>query len=164
MTMKRAVGYCSNKACLDWNKGKFLLNPSQIWLCGRCQEAGKLQPEEGRAQNTQTLFKEVRVRYNFDPYLGHYDTTAVVRDESLWGRHNVYHYDSPMICTQKHALRVAEQILAVLNQHPELLHGEELPSRIAETRLHWDEDRETFKQKCGQWGQSLGGLAVSPRE
>ncbi len=160
MRMKRAVGYCDNPICDDFAKGVFLLNHGGKYSCSRCQRMGKIQREQGSADNTEPIFKEVRLEFAYDYRQDRYEETAIVRDESLWGRHNVYRYCSPMIRTEKHALKSAESILAMLNQMPELPVGTELPN-FYETPLNWDADLETFKAECKSWGESLRGSPLT---
>jgi len=109
--MKRGVGYCENTDCEDYAKGVFLLNHGDTFYCPRCRQLGKVEKERGFYTGNSDIFKEVRVEYNFDPINGVYREIAIVRDESLWGRNNVYTLQSPLIKTEKRALKVAEAIL-----------------------------------------------------
>ncbi|KKL58573.1 hypothetical protein LCGC14_2224010 [marine sediment metagenome] len=163
MKMKRAVGYCTNPICDEHARPMFLLNPKEKFQCGHCQWVGKIEHERGYAENTQPIFKEVRVRFAYSRLRDCYAETAIVRDESLWGRNNVYHYTSPMLRTEKHALKVAEQILATLSQMSELPNGNELPN-FFENHLNWDADLETFKQECETWGESLRDTPLTRSE
>jgi len=121
--MKRGVGYCENTDCEDYAKGVFLLNHGDTFYCPRCRQLGKVEKERGFYTGNSDIFKEVRVEYNFDPINGVYREIAIVRDESLWGRNNVYTLQSPLIKTEKRALKVAEAILANLNRYRGLLNG-----------------------------------------
>ena len=115
--MKRGVGYCENTDCEDYAKGVFLLNHGDTFYCPRCRQLGKVEKERGFYTGNTDIFKEVRVEYNFDPINSVYREIAIVRDESLWGRNNVYTLQSPLIKTEKRALKVAEAILANLNRY-----------------------------------------------
>ena len=95
------------------------------FYCPRCRQLGKVEKERGFYTGNSDIFKEVRVEYNFDPIHGIYREIAIVRDESLWGRNNVYTLQSPLIKTEKRALKVAEAILA----NPEPLPGTALRRR-----------------------------------
>jgi hypothetical protein len=77
-----------------------------------------------------------------------------VRDESLWGRNNVYTLQSPLIKTEKRALKVAEAILANLNRYRGLLNGDEIP-RTTEIILSFDDPFEEFQRKVRQLGKEL---------
>ena len=125
--MKRGVGYCENTDCEDYAKGVFLLNHGDTFYCPRCRQLGKVEKERGFYTGNSDIFKEVRVEYNFDPINGVYREIAIVRDESLWGRNNVYTLQSPLIKTEKRALKVAEAILANLNRYRGLLNGDDIP-------------------------------------
>jgi len=159
--MNRAVGYCQNAGCEEYSKGSFLLN-QRAFACHRCHSVGYVEHEVGRRQNSLPIFKEVRVEFDFDARQKRYASTAIVRDESLWGSHNVYHYCTPMVKTEKQALRMAEQILATLNQMPELPEGKELP-RFYENRLDWDLGLDAFKAHCKSWGESLEDTPLTRR-
>jgi ribosomal protein S27AE len=153
-TMKRGVGYCENTDCEDYAKGVFLLNHGDTFYCPRCRQLGKVEKERGFYTGNSDIFKEVRVEYNFDPINGVYREIAIVRDESLWGRNNVYTLQSPLIKTEKRALKVAEAILANLNRYRGLLNGDEIP-RTTEIILSFDDPFEEFQRKVQQLGKEL---------
>jgi hypothetical protein len=147
--MKRGVGYCENTDCEDYSKGVFLLNHGDTFYCPRCRQLGKVEKERGFYTGNSDIFKEVRVEYNFDPTQGIYREIGIVRDESLWGRNNVYTLQSPLIKTEKRALKVAESILANLNRYRGLLAGDEIP-RQTEFLLSFDDSYEEFDRKLRQ--------------
>ena len=144
--MNRAVGYCENTDCEDFSKGVFLLNHSETFYCPRCRQLGKPEKERGSYTGETDIFKEVRVEYNFDPTNGIYRETAIVRDESLWGRCNVYTLYSPLIRTEARALKVAEALLANLNRYHGLLAKDEIPG-TNEVLLSFDDSSEEFSRK-----------------
>ena len=153
-SMKRGVGYCENTDCEDYAKGVFLLNHGDTFYCPRCRQLGKVEKERGFYTGNSDIFKEVRVEYNFDPINGVYREIAIVRDESLWGRNNVYTLQSPLIKTEKRALKVAEAILANLNRYRGLLNGDEIP-RTTEIILSFDDPFDEFSRKVQQLGKEL---------
>ena len=157
--MKRGVGYCENTDCEDYAKGVFLLNHGDTLCCPRCRQLGKVEQERGYSTGNSDIFQEVRVEYNFDPIHGIYREIAIVRDESLWGRNNVYTLQSPLMKTEKRALNVAEAILANLNRYRGLLSGDDIP-RTTEIILSFDDDFEEcsgrLKQLSKEW--ETGGL------
>jgi hypothetical protein len=120
----------------------------------RTRQLGKVEKERGFYTGNSDVFKEVRVEYNFDPVNGVYREIAIVRDESLWGRNNVYTLQSPLIKTEKRALKVAEAILANLNRYRGLLNGDEIP-RTTEIILSFDDPFEEFQRKVHQLGKEL---------
>jgi hypothetical protein len=148
-SMKRGVGYCENTDCEDYAKGVFLLNHGDTFYCPRCRQLGKVEKERGFYTGNTDIFKEVRVEYNFDPINSVYREIAIVRDESLWGRNNVYTLQSPLIKTEKRALKVAEAILANLNRYRGLLNGDDIP-RTTEIILSFDDDFTDFSRKLHQ--------------
>jgi ribosomal protein S27AE len=147
--MKRGVGYCENTDCEDYAKGVFLLNHGDTFYCPRCRQLGKVEKERGFYTGNTDIFKEVRVEYNFDPINSLYREIAIVRDESLWGRNNVYTLQSPLIKTEKRALKVAEAILANLNRYRGLLNGDDIP-RTTEIILSFDDEFDEFSRKLQQ--------------
>jgi len=149
--MKRGVGYCENTKCEDFAKGIFLLNHGDTFYCPRCRDLGKVEKERGFYTGDTDIFKEVRVEYNYDPINSVYREIAIVRDESLWGRCNVYTLQSPLIKTEKRGLKVAEAILANLNRYRGLLNGDDIP-RTTEVLLSFDDSTDEFSRK-------LAGLA-----
>ena len=152
--IKRGVGYCENTGCEDYAKGVFLLNHNQPFHCPRCRQLCKVEKERGFHAGNTGVFKEVRVEYNFDPISNVYREIAIVRDESLWGRNNVYTMQSPLIKTEKRALKVAEALLANLNRYQGPLTGDEIP-RTTEIVLSFDDSFEEFKSKVDQLGREL---------
>ena len=148
-SMKRGVGYCENTDCEDYAKGVFLLNHGDTFYCPRCRQLGKVEKERGFYTGNSDIFKEVRVEYNFDPINSVYREIAIVRDESLWGRNNVYTLQSPLIKTEKRALKVAEAILANLNRYRGLLNGDDIP-RTTEIILSFDDPFDEFSAKLKQ--------------
>ena len=153
-SMKRGVGYCENTDCEDYAKGVFLLNHGDTFYCPRCRQLGKVEKERGFYTGNSDIFKEVRVEYNFDPINGVYREIAIVRDESLWGRNNVYTLQSPLIKTEKRALKVAEAILANLNRYRGLLNGDDIP-RTTEIILSFD---EPIRRVLAQAAAALEGV------
>jgi hypothetical protein len=158
--MKRGVGYCENIECEDYAKGVFLLNHGDTFCCPRCRQLGFAQKERGFYTGNSDIFKECRVEYNFDPLNGVYREIAIVRDESLWGRHNIYTLQSPLIKTERRALKVAEAILSNLNRYRGLLMDGEIP-RTTEVLLSFDDDPTTFKQKCNRLAEELANSSLS---
>ena len=147
--MKRGVGYCENTECEDYAKGVFLLNHGDTFYCPRCRQLGKVEKERGFYTGNSDIFKEVRVEYNFDPTHGIYREIAIVRDESLWGRNNVYTLQSPLIRTEKRALKVAESMLANLNMQEHPLGPGEIP-RTQELILSFDVSPEKFSEEIAR--------------
>lgn len=158
--MKRAVGYCMSTDCEDYAKGVFLLNHGNTFYCPRCRGKGVIEGERGHYVGSTDIFKEVRVEFNYDPLQARYREIAIVRDESLWGRCNVYTMHSPLIKTEKRALKVAEAILANLNRYRGLLDGDNIP-KTTEVILSFDDETKDFSRKlaslAAEWEQS--GLA-----
>ena len=144
--MRRGVGYCKEKACEEFTRGVFLLNHEGEFRCAGCGQPGWIERERGCYHGDGERFKEVRVEFNFDPADGIYREVAIVQDVSLWGRARVYTLQSPLIRTEKRALKVAEAILANLNRCPDLVNKDEIPNS-SEVVLSFDDDLPEFKRK-----------------
>lgn len=151
--LKRGVGYCNNTDCEDFSKGVFLLNHSDTFYCPRCRIQGAVEQERGHYVGTGEIFKEVRVEYNYDPITKAYREIAIVRDEALWGRCNVYTLHSPLIKTENRALKVAEALLANLNRYSGRL-GEDGVPRTTEIILSFDDTREELSRKLGKLAET----------
>lgn len=152
--MTRGVGYCENMECEDYAKGVFLLNHGDTFYCPRCRQLGRVEKERAFYTGSSDVFKEVRVEYHFDPINNIYREIAIVRDESLWGRNNIYTLQSPLIKTEKRALKVAEAILSDLNRYHGAADSGELP-RTSEIILSFDDSREDFQRKIEKLGREL---------
>ena len=152
--MKRGVGYCEYVECEDYGKGVFLLNHGDEFSCPRCRHNGSMVPEVGYAEDVSedAPYKEVRIEYNYDPHQARYRELAVLRDESIWGDANIYRLFSPLIRTEKRAMKVAESILSNLQRHQSALDGGAIP-RSVEIILSFDDSREKFSQQVGELGK-----------
>ncbi len=64
----------------------------------------------------------------------------------------MYTLQSPLIKTEKRALKVAEAILADLNRYRVLRNGGDIP-RTTEIILSFDDDLEEFSRKLQQLGK-----------
>jgi hypothetical protein len=156
--MKRAIGYCKNSECEDHAKGIFLLNHGDSFYCPRCREAGNVKPEYGFARDDSKIFKEVRVEFNYDAKEAKYKETAIVRDESIPGRHNVYTLQTPLVKTERRALKVAEAILSNLNRFGI---GDGGVPKTTEVILSFDQSRDDFAVKCAQLKIELESSALA---
>jgi hypothetical protein len=161
----RAVGYCESTECEDYAKGVFLLNHGDTFYCPRCREEGTIIKEEGRCAGNSDIFKEVRVEYNYDPIRRAYRELAIVRDEALWGMHNVYTLQSPLIKTDKRAAKVAEALLGNLSRPQGLLAATDgnVP-RTTEYILDLDKPPEEFSRDLEDFANGLRGGGLARRE
>lgn len=160
MSFNRAIGYCLNTECENYSKGVFLINPRYIFYCQYCTKQGKIVKEQGFTERVgDTLFKEVRVEFNFDPISHRFKDIAVVRDEAVYGTGSKYTLLTPMIKTENRALRVAEALLSSLQRKIKMVDGE-IP-RSSELILSFDEDFDIFSNKVKKLGKSLENSHLS---
>jgi len=145
----RGVGYCRNVDCEDAGKGVFLLNHSGHFACPTCRQLGTVERESGSYEGDSGVFREVRVEYNYDPESGGYRDVAIVRDVSVWEASSSYTLRSPLVRTEKRALKVAEALLANLNRCTGRLDRDEIPNS-SESVLSLDDDRDVFAQKLAR--------------
>jgi ribosomal protein S27AE len=165
--MRRGVGYCMNtgsrvegvdvgdNGCEEYAKGVFLLNHGDSFYCPRCRHLGMVVKETGTAEHGSgnAPFKEVRCEFNYDPCTAKFREIAIVRDEAIWGTGSKYTLLSPLIKTEKRALKVAEAILANLQRFADLVTGEDIP-RSTEVVLSLDDDLEVFTRKMKDLGKA----------
>ncbi len=155
--MKRAIGYCLHEECEDYAKGVFLLNYGTRYFCSRCKQEGQIERETAhfRGDGEGKLFKEVRINYDFDPLVGKYHAVAIVRDDSIWGGSS-YIVNSPLIKTEKRALKVAESMLANLQRVSAITQGEII--RTTESIICFDNNiekvREDLRDLEKEWSRS----------
>lgn len=150
--MKRSVGYCEYSECEDYAKGVFLLNHGPNFYCPRCKKTGEVIPERAKTEGETGIYKEVRVEYNYDPIQRKFREVAIVRDEAIWGPGKTYLLMSPMIRTDRRALKVAEALLANLQ-----LVDQVKPGDIVATReLVLDLDSDRFKEELDMLGRKWG--------
>jgi hypothetical protein len=109
------------------------------------------------------FWKEARVEYNYDMTERRYRDLAIVRDESIWGPHNSYTLYSPLIRTEKRALKVAENILANLQRYRGAEVGRDNVARM-ETVLSLDQPLEKVKRELDIIKQSWDGLRTQDLE
>lgn len=112
--MNRAVGWCTNERCDEIYKLVFLINHGDKYFCAKCRGVGCIENEEAEIEKgLNDSFKEVRVEFDWHAEDGEYHGVAIVRDE-LNPRGGVYTFFSPLVRTNKRALRMAESMLASL--------------------------------------------------
>lgn len=163
MSMKRAVGYCEKVDCEDYAKGVFLLNHGEIFYCPRCRDVGAIVSERGiHHAKDGAPFKEVRVEFNYDPINSRFREIGIVRDESVWGSGSTYTLLSPLIKTEKRALKVAEAILANLQRYADIL-DDGIP-RTTETIISFDEDIDAFTAKMKRLGDEWENSNLSMKK
>jgi hypothetical protein len=161
--MDRAVGYCDDTDCDDYAKGVFLLNHSETFYCPRCRVRGSTVPEVGISKPVDGKpFKEVRVEFNYDPTSRRFREIGIVRDEAIWGTGGTYTLLSPLIKTEKRALKVAEAVLANLQRYADIL--EDGIPRTTETVLSLDDDNDQFNAKLERLGQDWKHSALAQQK
>lgn len=120
--MKRGVGYCDNVECEDFLKGTFLLNHGEAWYCPRCRVLGFSEPEHRETSalpgNPDTVYKTVRVHFNYEPTNRRYKEIGIVDINEL-KTGDVYDLYSPLIKTEQRALKVAQATMCALNSGSE---------------------------------------------
>tara|TARA_R110000765_G_scaffold345189_3_gene435480 strand:- start:430 stop:774 length:345 start_codon:yes stop_codon:yes gene_type:complete len=98
------------------------------------------------------IFKSVRVEFNYKSENDHYQEIAIVRDESLYGSHSTYTFSSPLVRTEKRALKIAEAILANLTLHPRVASEGKIP-RTIETIISFDQPLDDVKKQLTLWSK-----------
>jgi hypothetical protein len=150
--LRKAVGYCTDTDCEDAFKGIFLLNHGNCYYCARCRKLGMLQEETSKVLGFGERFTECRVEFLFDPLEKKYRSIAIVKEEgkkAIQGK--IYTIYSPLIKTEKRALKIAEGLLARLQERREVKDGDIITT--TENILLWDEPMEVYKQKLNYLGE-----------
>ena len=117
MTPKtRGAGYCLNEACSEYHSKIFVMNvrTGDLFSCPKCQVLGWTETENGVYKGEGEFFREVQVEFDFDPATRVYKSVAIVRDNNIESG-MIYVMRSPLITTEKRALKLAESMLSGLN-------------------------------------------------
>ena len=112
----RGVGYCVNRSCDHYGRGRVLAARVDPFVCSRCRQVGKAEFERGSRQGSFELVSEVRVEYAFDPMRDIYTLRAVVSEERLLRPHAIYTLQTPLIQTPEMACALGRAILNRLNE------------------------------------------------
>lgn len=116
--IERGIAYCENVHCEDYLKGCFLFMHEGKWLCSRCNEySDHLLAERGIPDREgQVPFNAVRVEYCYEPAQKRYTEIVQLTDESYQGPSGTYTLQAPLVKTPKRAAKMAESLLAILNE------------------------------------------------
>jgi hypothetical protein len=150
--LRKAVGYCTDTDCEDVFKGIFLLNHGDYYYCARCRKLGMMEEENSKVSGFGYKFTECRVEFSFDPLERCYRSVAIVKEEgkeAIQGR--TYTLYSPLIKTEKRALKIAEGLLGRLQERREVKDGDIITT--TERILLWDEPMDVYKQKLEKLGE-----------
>ena len=113
-----------------------------------------MMTEHGTFTSNHEVFREVRVEYDYDPIQKKYKCIAILADEGM-DEGDVYTLFSPLIKTDKRALKVAEGLLATLSYS--LPEEGAVPTHTEQT-LDLNSPLAEFVQQLGQhakrWRQS----------
>ena len=140
----RQAGFCKNQGCEDVGNAVLLPHLTSEFVCPSCMQKGVVQVESGGPRSRSLPCNEVQVEFGFDVASGFYRHVAVVRDESFYGKRNVYTYQTPFLQTEKRALERAEAILGNLSHYREMLTEEEI-HQTTEFALSLDDDMDVFR-------------------
>ena len=115
MFSNRGVGYCYNNQCDEFMKGVFLLNYGTMFYCPGCRQNGEIAGEQRLDYPTdEGLYTKVEIHYNYQPDRREYVERAIVQINGM-PTFGVFIMKSPLIKTERRALKVAETILCALN-------------------------------------------------
>lgn len=111
--MKRGVGYCTNLDCSEYVKGVFLINHGETFFCPACRQDGFVEPEKARSvRGKWNIYSQVQIRYNFDAMVRDYAEIAIVTDENLPPGCSTLVINSPLVKTERRAMKLAESFLS----------------------------------------------------
>ena len=142
----KGVGYCLSVSCEDYMRSNFLIRYEGPFTCTACKATGRIVEERGiPCREPDQLYGEVRVEYAYCPSKDAYQEIAVVRDDGLGSGVGTYTAQMPTVATPKRAMRIAEALLAVLNDGIFLDNPHEIP-RHHERVLNLDAPLEDVKK------------------
>jgi len=115
MTTKRGIGYCYNEACAEFHKGVFLLNYGAVFYCPRCRQNGEVVGEQRLDFPTdEGVYTKVEIFFNYSPQKREYKERAIVQIQGM-PTFGVFIMKSPLVKTERRALKMAETVLCALN-------------------------------------------------
>lgn len=167
--MMRAVGYCDNSSCEDFHKGVFLLNHGDQFFCPRCRQLGWVEKEKRAYRDLdgveagEAMYREARVVFDFRPNERKYEYTAVVSIPEL--EHGaVFEITSPLIKTEKRALKVAEYALCTANSGRIDSQGISTELRIDFDSPEWQEHIDHVEVVLGERDKRIKFAVEAQRE
>jgi len=137
----RAVGYCESVECRDYLKGVFLLEHGDTFWCPQCRSVGFIERETTKVEGDSDVFGQVIVEFNYDPCQKRYCELAIVEDENMSLESSTMRVKSPLVRTEKRALKIAESVLANLAMGATVSEG----LRIKEIVLSFDDSLDKLK-------------------
>ncbi len=142
MNYNRSCGFCLNEKCDDEHRGVFLLNHGAEYWCNSCRVMGRVIKERGSFKG-EGKFREVRIEFDYDSQVNKFRQVAIVlADDTAEGKSFLFR--SPLIRTDKRALKVAEGMLANLRRRPGIQQGD-IPTQD-EMILCWDASKEDIQR------------------
>ena len=154
--MARGVGYCLNTECEEYHKGVFLFNHGPKFNCPRCHIEGRHVIEKAVVKNSvDPAFWQVRVEFNYCPKKDDYTGLAVVQDNSMPEKSNVYTLRSPLIKTKDRALTVAEGVLSTLMRSGYEAFTENSLGRVPPFEINFDNPREQVLKRLNEFESIL---------
>lgn len=114
--IKRGAGFCMRSGCRRYAHLRLIEPYHAGFVCGQCGELGHVEPEFGASVGTSLTFSEVRVFYGYDARERSYPSVAVATDSSVLGRTGAYTLFTPVVHSAERAQKLAEKLLARLNQ------------------------------------------------
>jgi hypothetical protein len=120
----------------------FLLNHIGAAYCPVCRERSEVITEGGHIVGDSNRIREARVEFDYKAKRDEYGGIAIVIDTAM-EEGGVYHFHSPLIRTEKRALKVAEAFLANLNLGLDLNEYGVAPSKEHELYI----DREDYHKR-----------------
>lgn len=157
--MDRGIGFCENEHCPDFEKGVFLfLHEGNYFRCGGCEKSSShLVPEKGIPEREGKVpFSSVRVEFNYNPITRTYSNIISVTDDGFVGKSGVYTIQNPLCKTEGRAMKLATNLLSVVNERFQLDDSElENAPRVRERILSFDKSLDDFKQELKELEECL---------
>jgi len=111
----RGVGYCHNQNCIDFVKGVFVMSYTvHPVYCNKCKREIEVVAERRDSAREDVIYASVEVDFDYNPMESRYMSKAIVSIEPKI-RGETYHYSSPLVKTEKRALKIAESLINIIN-------------------------------------------------
>jgi hypothetical protein len=150
-------GYCLNEECAEFCKGVFLQGTAGVYHCFRCRTDGIAETEKHWPSRYDSLeFNQVRLEYNFWAPENRYRDICIITDESRDKPANAWNMMSPNVKTEKHAKKVATDVLAYLQRADSTIFEPNIIIRNTEIMLSFDVPMAQFKVELSNFETLLG--------
>lgn len=111
----KGVGYCYNGNCPNFLSGLFVMNYSgNPNYCPKCRREVEVVVEVRDRVKEDVIYSSVEVSFDYNAVERRYMYRAIVAIEPKING-EMYHYSSPLVRTEKRALKIGESLINIIN-------------------------------------------------